>query len=87
MERFKTVLEIASRKKKKGLVENKFLKEIRASTNNKHGPIRPSNRGWLPRLQEGYQSRAFPEGGNDIQMDGLLIIICKGAYTVRSGLL
>ena len=67
------MLEIMNRKERKDLVENESLKDLRGSTEKRNGSIRPSDRGGFARLQEGNHSRALPEGGNDIQPDGLVV--------------
>ena len=69
VEGFETVLETTDRKEKKNLVKNEPLKDLRESTEKRNGYIRPGDRGGLARLQVGDESRALPEGGNEIQPD------------------
>ena len=73
VEGFETVLETTDRKERKDLVENESLKDPQGSIEKRNGSIRPGDRGGFARLQEGNYSRALPEGGNDIQPDGLVV--------------
>ena len=75
MEGFETVLETTDRKERKDVVENESLKDLRGSTEKINMSIRPGDKGGLARLQEGNHSCELPEGGNDIQPDGLVVNI------------